>query len=89
MLNTKVGSLRLGQMVMEREMGQVAGIRVIEQSELSPFKNDKSLTPGDTIEVHYVYSSADVQPGSTLGACMADGINNPALRVEGWCRTGK
>ena len=56
---------------------------LLSSSELTPFKNDKSLTPGDTIEVHYVYSSADVQPGSTLGACMADGINNPALRVEG------
>jgi hypothetical protein len=52
-------------------------------SELTPFKNDKLLSPGDTIEVHYVYSSAKVQPGSTLGACMANGINNPALRVEG------
>ena len=55
----------------------------LTSSELIPFENDKSLKPGDTIEVHYVYSSADVQPGSTLGACIADGISNPSLRVEG------
>lgn len=42
-----------------------------------------SLEPGDTIEVHYVHSTADVKPGPTLGACLArDVINNPQLRVE-------
>lgn len=41
-----------------------------------------SLQPGDTIEVHYVHSSADVLPGPTLGACLADSTVNPQLRVE-------
>ncbi|MEJ8473863.1 delta-class carbonic anhydrase [Roseibium algae] len=40
------------------------------------------LVPGDTIEVHYVYSSAKVNPGPTLGACLSDSIANPQLRVE-------
>lgn len=41
-----------------------------------------SLHPGDTIEVHYVYSSAQVKPGPTLGACFSTAIKNPQLRVE-------
>ena len=41
-----------------------------------------SLQSGDTIEVHYVYSSAKVKPGATLGACLSDSIRNPQLRVE-------
>jgi cadmium carbonic anhydrase-like repeat protein len=40
------------------------------------------LAPGDTIEVHYVYSTAQVTPGPTLGACLSDTIKNPQLRVE-------
>lgn len=40
------------------------------------------LFPGDTIEVHYVHSSAKVKPGATLGACLSDSIKNPQLRVE-------
>jgi carbonic anhydrase len=41
-----------------------------------------SLSPGDTIEVHYVHSTAQIKPGPTLGACLSDAINNPQLRVE-------
>lgn len=40
------------------------------------------LAPGDTIEVHYVYSSAEIQPGPSLGACFNEATNNPQLRVE-------
>jgi hypothetical protein len=42
-----------------------------------------ALQSGDTLEVHYVYSSAQIQPGPTLGACLADATMNPVLRVEG------
>lgn len=42
-----------------------------------------SLKVGDTLEVHFVYSSAQVNPGPTLGACLADSTMNPAFRVEG------
>ena len=40
------------------------------------------LYPGDTIEVHYVHSTAQIKPGPTLGACLSDAIKNPQLRVE-------
>ncbi len=40
------------------------------------------LQPGDTIEVHYVYSTAAVSPGPTLGACLSEATKNPQLRVE-------
>ena len=41
------------------------------------------LQVGDTIEVHYVHSAAQVSPGPTLGACLQDSTMNPGLRVEG------
>lgn len=40
------------------------------------------IAPGDTIEVHYVYSTAEVSPGPTLGSCFSEAIKNPELRVE-------
>ena len=40
------------------------------------------LQAGDTIEVHYVHSSAKINPGPTLGACLSESIMNPQLRVE-------
>ncbi|MBF0192904.1 MAG: hypothetical protein HQL71_00040 [Magnetococcales bacterium] len=41
-----------------------------------------NLQPGDTIEVHYVHSSAKVEPGPTLGSCFNKAVKNPQLRVE-------
>ena len=43
----------------------------------------QALQSGDTLEVHFVYSSAQVKPGPTLGACLAESTMNPGLRVEG------
>ena len=40
------------------------------------------LNAGDTIELHYVHSSAQVEPGATLGSCLSESIGNPQLRVE-------
>eukprot|EP00232_Nephroselmis_pyriformis_P016508 CAMPEP_0182898686 /NCGR_PEP_ID=MMETSP0034_2-20130328/27630_1 /TAXON_ID=156128 /ORGANISM="Nephroselmis pyriformis, Strain CCMP717" /LENGTH=241 /DNA_ID=CAMNT_0025032667 /DNA_START=109 /DNA_END=831 /DNA_ORIENTATION=- len=40
------------------------------------------LQSGDTLEVHYVFSSAQVKPGPTLGACLSESTMNPGLRVE-------
>ena len=40
------------------------------------------LNAGDTIEVHFVHSSAQVTPGPTLGACLNENLSNPQLRVE-------
>jgi len=41
-----------------------------------------ALSSGDTIEVHYVHSTAQINPGPTLGSCLSDAIKNPQLRVE-------
>lgn len=49
--------------------------------EVCPSKHG-SLYPGDTIEVHYVHSTAQIKPGPTLGSCLSDSIKNPQLRVE-------
>ena len=42
----------------------------------------QGVKPGDTIEVHWVHSSCDVQPGEGLGACLTDTCTDPLLRVE-------
>ncbi len=41
-----------------------------------------ALASGDTIELHYVHTTAQVEPGPTLGACLSEAIMNPQLRVE-------
>ena len=62
---------------------------ILSASQLKPIagkvcaaKGD-SLKVGDTLEVHFVYSSAQVSPGPTLATCLADSTMNPAFRVEG------
>lgn len=40
------------------------------------------VKPGDSIEVHWVYSSCDVTPGEGLGSCLSEACVNPQLRVE-------
>lgn len=41
-----------------------------------------NLESGDTIELHYVHTSAKTIPGPTLSACLSESIKNPQLRVE-------
>lgn len=41
-----------------------------------------SLEPGDTIEIHYVHSTDPIEPGPTLGSCLASDTSTPRLRVE-------
>ena len=40
------------------------------------------VRPGDTVEVHWVYTSCAVEPGPTLGSCFTEACPNPQLRVE-------
>ena len=40
------------------------------------------LVPGDTIEIHFVHSTAKATLGNSLGTCLSDAIGNPQLRVE-------
>jgi hypothetical protein len=42
----------------------------------------KGVKPGDTIEVHWVHTSCDVQPGEGLGSCLSDTCTDPQFRVE-------
>ncbi len=63
-------------------------IALLSKAERAPTKHKicdsahSTLKSGDTIEVHYVYSTAQVKPGPTLGSCLSKAINNPQLRVE-------
>lgn len=55
----------------------------LSDAELSASDTDAAgLEPGDTIEVHYVHTTAQITPGPTLGACLSESIMNPQLRVE-------
>jgi hypothetical protein len=40
------------------------------------------LQVGDSIELHYVHSTAQVAPGPTLNSCLSEANANPQLRVE-------
>jgi len=70
------------------QSGYRADISHYSHAELKATKHDicpsshSHLVPGDTIEVHYVHTTAQVKPGPTLGSCLNDAIGNPQLRVE-------
>jgi hypothetical protein len=40
------------------------------------------LEPGDTVEIHFVHSTAQATLGPSLGTCLSEAIGNPQLRVE-------
>ena len=56
-------------------------------AEQAPFtspvgKNEHGdLVPGDTIEIHFVYSNAAVKPGATLNSCLSNALKNPQLGI--------
>ena len=60
----------------------------LSEAELTPVSAEiganeyGSLEPGDTIEIHYVHTTAQITPGATLGSCLNENIANPQLRVE-------
>ena len=54
----------------------------LSAAETKPVSTKGGLNSGDTIEVHYVHTTAQVKPGATLGSCLSDSIRNPQLRVE-------
>jgi hypothetical protein len=64
---------------------------ICEGSDPSPIQDEHgadhgegctNVAAGDTIEVHWVFSSCDVEPGPTLGSCASALCVNPQLRVE-------
>ena len=65
--------------------GYQCGIsKTLSEAELSAPSGEicKGLAPGDTIEVHWVHTSCDVDPGAGLGSCLSEACANPELRVE-------
>jgi len=60
----------------------------LTKAELAPVKmkvgagKHGDLVPGDTIEIHFVHSTAQATLGNTLGTCLSKAIGNPQLRVE-------
>jgi len=55
----------------------------LSAAEKAPYDSKfKGVEPGDTIEVHWVHSSCDIQPGEGLGSCLAEGCTDPLIRVE-------
>lgn len=60
----------------------------LTDDELASYDNEvgahdgQSLEPGDTIEIHYVHSTDPIEPGPTLGSCLASDNSSPQLRVE-------
>ncbi|ETW96862.1 MAG: hypothetical protein ETSY1_24905 [Candidatus Entotheonella factor] len=41
-----------------------------------------NVQPGDTVEVHWVFSSCNVKPGAGLKSCVSNECANPQVRVE-------
>lgn len=71
--------------------GEFGGYKCVESASLTATELEdptggqgacKGIKPGDTIEVHWVYSSCEVAPGKGLGSCLSDQCANPQLRVE-------
>ncbi len=63
--------------------GQLTAAEQAPLAEAVCASKHNAIQSGDTLEVHYVYSTSLVQPGATLAACVANPVLNPQLRVEG------
>lgn len=57
-----------------------AETKAVEQ-DICPSEHGK-LFSGDTIEIHYVHTTAKAKPGATLNSCFTEADKNPQLRVE-------
>lgn len=59
------------------------GTPELTKAELAPADGAyKGVKPGDTIEVHFVHTSCDIEPGEGLGSCLSETCTDPLLRVE-------
>lgn len=55
----------------------------LTDAEMTPVEGAfEGAQPGDTIEVHWVYTTCEVEPGPGLASCVSDRCVNPQLRVE-------
>ena len=59
------------------------GTADLTEAELAPAPGAyEGVKPGDTIEVHWVHTTCNGNPGPTLAACVPEGCENPSFRVE-------
>ncbi len=60
------------------------GSNNIKKEYLKPINKNfcENINHGDSIEVHWVHSSCDVEPGKGLDACLPVKCVNPQIRVE-------
>jgi len=59
------------------------GTEALSEAELAPAPGAYgNVKPGDTIEVHWVHTSCDSDPGEGLGVCLPETCTDPLLRVE-------
>jgi hypothetical protein len=59
------------------------GTNALTDAELAPAPGAYGkVQPGDTIEVHWVHTTCDSDPGEGLGACVPETCTDPLLRVE-------
>jgi hypothetical protein len=65
---------------------QCNGTKDLSKAELRDPTNGQGrfggVVPGDTLEVHWVYTTCQVDPGPTLDSCFSASCANPTLRVE-------
>ena len=63
---------------------QCAISQSLSKSEMQAPKEEicKGIKPGDTVEMHWVYSTCVIKPGKGLSSCLSDKCVNPDLRVE-------
>ena len=62
--------------------GSLSNAELKPVSMKSRSESHRTLPPGSTIEIHFVYSTARVKPGPTLASCQSPQNRNPQLRVE-------
>ena len=62
--------------------GKLSDAELKPVSMKSRSESHRTLPPGSTIEIHFVYSTARVKPGPTLASCQSPQNRNPQLRVE-------
>jgi len=55
----------------------------LTEAELTPVSGPfGEVAPGDTIEVHWVFTTCDAAPAPSLNSCFTEACTNPQLRVE-------
>ena len=89
----KFAEHKASEFAIEAGHGEHAGFACKPEAAWTPTDAEKTgdaavtggcegVEPGTTIEVHWVFTTCDVEPGPTLNSCFNPVCNNPQLRVE-------